>query len=323
MEHLPPEIALVLAAVALDLLLGDPRCLPHPVVGIGRLISFLEARLRKSFGNLRVAGILLLVVTVATTYLLAALILKAAYLVSPVSGFVAALYLSWVTLAARSLHVESAKVAKALCANDLPGARVALSYIVGRETAELDEPEVVRGAVETVAENTGDGVIAPLFYLMLGGPALALAYKAVNTLDSMVGYKNDRYLELGWASARFDDLANYLPARLTALLMVAAAPLCGLSGKGAWRIMRRDRRNHSSPNSGFPESAAAGALQVRLGGANRYFGRIVEKPSIGDAIVPLSIATYAGVVRLMYCSELLLVGLWLLIRVPSILTPAQ
>ncbi|GFO53049.1 cobalamin biosynthesis protein CobD [Geomonas sp. Red276] len=309
-----PDIGLVVAAVVLDLLLGDPRGLPHPVVGIGRLISFLEARLRKGFKNLRLAGVLLLIATVGITYLLALALLKAAFLLSTPLGFAVALYLSWVSLAARSLHVESAKVAKALRGGDLPGARLALSYIVGRETAELDEPEVVRGAVETVAENTGDGVIAPLFYLILGGPALALAYKAVNTLDSMVGYKNDRYLELGWASARFDDLANYLPARLTALLMVAAAPLCGLSGKGAWRIMRRDSRNHSSPNSGYPESAAAGALRVRLGGANRYFGKLVEKPTIGDPTAPLSLATYAGVVRLMYSSEFLLVALWLFFR---------
>jgi adenosylcobinamide-phosphate synthase len=168
--------------------------------------------------------------------------------------------------------------------------------------------------VETVAENTGDGVIAPLFYLMLGGPALAVAYKAVNTLDSMVGYKNERYLHFGWASARFDDLANFIPARLTGLLMVLAAPICALSGGGAWRIMCRDSRNHSSPNSGFPEAAAAGALGVRLGGANRYFGKLVEKPTIGEPLQPLSLEAYGGVVRLMYCSEALLVLGWLAVK---------
>jgi len=306
--------ALVLAAVALDLALGDPRALPHPVVLIGRLISFLEKLLRRLIGNARLAGVLLLVITVGASYLCAALLIKAAQAIPPGVGFVVGLYLAWVSLAARSLHAESGKVAKALERHDLAGARVALSYIVGRETAELDEPEIVRGAVETVAENTGDGVIAPLFYLMLGGPALAIAYKAVNTLDSMVGYKNERYLDFGWASARFDDLANWIPARLTGLLMVLAAPLCALNCGGAWRILRRDCRKHSSPNSGFPEAAAAGALGVRLGGANRYFGRVVEKPTIGDPSLPLSLSAYAGVVRLMYLSEALLVAAWLALR---------
>jgi len=311
MEMLQRETVIVLAAVILDLVLGDPRALPHPVVAIGRMISFLESPLRRLFKNARPAGVALLVITVGVTYAGAALLIHAAYALSPVAGFVAGLYLAWVSLAARSLQIESGKVAKALLQGDLPGARLALSYIVGRETAQLDEPEIVRGAVETVAENTGDGVIAPLFYLMLGGPPLAIAYKAVNTLDSMVGYRNERYLEFGWASARFDDLANYLPARLTGLLMVLAAPICALSGGGAWRIMRRDCRNHASPNSGFPEAAAAGALGVQLGGANRYFGRVVEKPAIGDAAAPLSLAAYHGVVRLMYCSEALLVIAWL------------
>jgi adenosylcobinamide-phosphate synthase len=313
-QLLPKDAVLVLAAVALDLLLGDPRALPHPVMAIGRLISFLESPLRRLFKNARAAGVALLVITVGFTYAVAVLLLKAAYAVAPEAGFALGLYIAWVSLAARSLQVESGKVAKALARKDLAGARLALSYIVGRETAQLEEPEIVRGAVETVAENTGDGVIAPLFFLMLGGPALAIAYKSVNTLDSMVGYKNDRYLDFGWASARFDDLANYLPARLTGLLMVLAAPLCKLSGSGAWRILRRDSHNHLSPNSGFPEAAAAGALGVRLGGPNRYFGQVLEKPTIGDPSAPLSLAAYRGVVRLMYCSEALLVAAWLAVR---------
>ena len=311
MDFIERDTAIILAAVLLDLVLGDPRALPHPVVAIGRLISFLEGPLRRLFTDTRLAGVVLLVTTVGVTYAGASLLIMAAYAIAPDAGFLAGLYVAWVSLAARSLHVESAKVTKALECADLAGARLALSYIVGRETAKLSELEIVRGAVETVAENTGDGVIAPLFYLMLGGPPLALAYKAVNTLDSMVGYKNERYLDFGWASARFDDLANYLPARLTGLLMVLAAPLCALSGRGAWRIMRRDCRNHSSPNSGFPEAAAAGALGVELGGANRYFGKLVEKPAIGNPTVPLSLAAYGGVVRLMYCSEALLVIGWL------------
>ncbi|TGU75133.1 cobalamin biosynthesis protein CobD [Geomonas terrae] len=311
MALLDPHIAIVLGAVVMDLFLGDPRTLPHPVVIIGWLISWLERVLRQRISDPRLAGVALLVVTVGVSYLVAAGLIYLGTLVAPAVGFLVALYLAWVSIAARSLHVESAKVAKALERGDLPAARVALSYIVGRETAQLDEPEVIRGAVETVAENTGDGVVAPLFYLMLGGPALAIAYKAVNTLDSMVGYKNERYLEFGWASARFDDLANFIPARLTGLLMVLAAPLCGLSSAGSWRILHRDCRNHASPNSGYPEAAAAGALGVRLGGANRYFGRIVEKPTIGDPVRPLSLEAYAGVVRLMYCSEAIMVLGWM------------
>ena len=312
-QLLQTDTVIVLAAVVLDLLLGDPRALPHPVSGIGRVISALESPLRRLFKDARLAGVLLLIMVVGGTYGCATLLLKAAYAVAPEAGFILGLYIAWVSLAARSLHLESGKVANALERQDLPGARLALSYIVGRETERLDEPEIVRGAVETVAENTGDGVIAPLFFLMLGGPPLAIAYKAVNTLDSMVGYKNERYLDYGWASARFDDLANYFPARLTGLLMVLAAPICALSGSGAWRILRRDCRNHSSPNSGYPEAAAAGALGVMLGGSNRYFGKLVEKPTIGDPAVPLSLAACGGVVRLMYCSEALLVIAWLAI----------
>lgn len=304
------DTLLVFLAVAMDLALGDPRFLPHPVVAIGRLISILEPSLRRLIRNERLAGVVLLLLVVGITYGLSLLLLGLAFRISPGAGFCAGLYLAWVSLAARSLHLESARVTEALKLGDLPGARVALSYIVGRETEHLGEEELIRGAVETVAENTSDGVIAPLFYLMLGGPALAAAYKAVNTLDSMVGYKNDRYREFGWASARFDDVANLVPARLTALLMVLACPLCSLDGREAWRIVRRDSRNHSSPNSGFPEAAAAGALLVRLGGANRYFGRVVEKPTIGDQEKPLTFAAYRGAVRLMYASEALLLLGW-------------
>ena len=230
------------------------------------------------------------------------------------AGFAVAVFLAWTCLAARSLHGESRLVAEALARGDIGEARRYLSYIVGRDTADLDEPEIWRATVETVAENTSDGVIAPLFYLMLGGPVLALAYKAVNTLDSMVGYKNDRYLLFGWASARCDDLANWLPARLTGLLMVLAAPFTGLSLTGAWWIMVRDGRNHASPNSGIPEAAAAGALGVQLGGTNRYFGKPVAKPTIGDALKPLSREAYRGAVRLMYGAEGLLVAGFLLIK---------
>ncbi|RII25420.1 MAG: cobalamin biosynthesis protein CobD [Geobacter sp.] len=311
MVPFPHTTAVVLAAIFLDLLLGDPRWFPHPVVGIGWLVTFQEPRLRRLIPSEFLAGIVLLVMTVGITFGLSLAVLRGASALNSAAGFVVAVILAWNCLAARSLHRESRLVADALGRGDLDGARRYLSFIVGRDTAELDEPEIWRGVVETVAENTSDGVIAPLCCLMLGGPPLALAYKAVNTLDSMVGYKNERYLQFGRASARFDDLVNWIPARLTGLLMVVAATLVGLSGRNAWRIMRRDGHNHSSPNSGIPEAAAAGALGVQLGGTNFYFGKPVAKPTIGDPDKPLDQAAYRGAVRLMYGTLFLLTGVWL------------
>jgi adenosylcobinamide-phosphate synthase len=300
----------LITAVLLDLILGDPRRLPHPVVGIGKLISVLENVLRRVFRNGRIDGIVLLIGTVGFVLGSTYIVLRAAYAVHLWIGWAVSAWLACTCLAARSLHRESKLVADSLMAEDLEGARRYLSRIVGRDTGHLDEPEIWRALVETVAENTSDGVIAPLFYLMLGGPALGLAYKAINTLDSMVGYKNERYRYFGWASARFDDLANWLPARITGVLMVAAAPLAGLSGRNALRIMLRDGGNHSSPNSGIPEAAAAGAIGVRLGGTNRYFGVAVEKPTIGDMQKELTIESYRGVIRLMYGSTALMLILW-------------
>jgi adenosylcobinamide-phosphate synthase len=309
------RVVIILAAILLDLLLGDPRWLLHPVVLIGRLITFLEKIIRRLVQHERYGGVLLLVLTLGTAAGGAFIAVKGAYAIHPYIGQAVSVVLSWTCLAARSLHRESGLVAQTLMEGDLPAARTSLSYIVGRDTADLNEPEIWRGTVETVAENTSDGVIAPLFFLILGGPPLAMAYKAVNTLDSMVGYKNERFIRFGWASARFDDLANWLPARLTGVLMVLAAPLALLSWRGAWRIMLRDGGNHSSPNSGIPEAAAAGALGVRLGGTNIYFGKPVEKPTIGDSGRPLDAAAWRGAVRLMYGAEGLLVILWLALTV--------
>jgi adenosylcobinamide-phosphate synthase len=306
------ELLVIPAAIILDWLLGDPRWFPHPVICIGKLITFLEPRLRRAVHGEFAGGVILLVLTVATTTAVASLLLSAAYLLHHTAGVIVAIILSWNCLAARSLHRESGLVAKALANGDLAGARRYLSFIVGRDTAGLQEPEIWRGAVETVAENSSDGVIAPLFFLMLGGPVLGLAYKAVNTLDSMVGYKNESYMKFGWASARFDDLVNWLPARLTGLLMILASPLAGLHAKSSWQIMQRDSRNHTSPNSGIPEAAAAGALKVQIGGTNFYFGKPVEKPAIGDPLKPLDIRAWQGAVRLMYGAEGLLLLLWLI-----------
>jgi len=309
----PITTYILISAVILDLLIGDPRWFPHPVVYVGKLATVLEKALRRLVRNERLGGVLLLVMTVGITCGVALAILKGAYAVNPYLGVSVAVLLSWSCIAARSLHLESRLVAEALVRGELTAARKYLSYIVGRDTAKLDEQEIWRATVETVAENTSDGVIAPLFCLIIGGPVLALSYKAVNTLDSMVGYRSERYLCFGWASARFDDLANYIPARLTGLLMVAVAPFFGLSAGNAWRVMRRDGRNHSSPNSGIPEAAAAGALGVRLGGTNLYSGIPVVKPTIGDASQPLSFSVWRGSVRLMYGAEMLLVVGWLVI----------
>jgi adenosylcobinamide-phosphate synthase len=306
---------MLIGAVLLDLILGDPRWLPHPVIFIGRLIRWLEAVLRKLVKNERIAGVLLLLLVVSASSGVACLLLNGIAAISSLASELAGMFLGYTCLASRSLHVESAKVAEALESGDLPGARSALAMIVGRDTDNLDEPDIWRGAVETVAENSSDGVIAPLLFLMLGGPVLAIAYKAVNTLDSMVGYKNDRYILFGWASARFDDFCNWIPARITGALVAISAPMVGLSGRNAWRIMARDGRNHSSPNSGVPEAAAAGALGVRLGGVNRYFGKEVVKPTIGDPLQVIDANAWQGAIRLMYGAEGVLLVIWLTVSV--------
>lgn len=302
----PASPDLLVLAVALDLLLGDPRWLPHPVVLIGRLVTVLENRLRELFRNLVAAGVILLLAVVSISACATLLLLHVATLLHPMVGILAAALVSWTCLAARSLHTESALVARELTLGNLPEARRLLSRIVGRDTEQLDEGEIWRALIETVAENTTDGIIAPLFWLTVGGPVAAIAYKAVSTLDSMVGYKNDRYLLFGRASARMDDLLNLIPARLTAVLMVVAAPLVGLSFRGALKIVLRDRLNHPSPNSAHAEAAAAGALGVRLGGRSTYGGRESWKQTIGDPLVPLDGTAYSGMLRLMYSTTALM-----------------
>jgi len=298
-----PEM--IWAAALLDLLAGDPRWLPHPVVGIGRLVQGFQSGLENSPLPPRVAGVFLTAGVVGVTAAAAWLFLEIAASLHPLLRAAAWIGLAFTTLAARSLHRESEEVIRCLEKDDLEGARVALSMIVGRETRSLDRPGIIKAAVETVAENSSDGIIAPLFYLFLGGPVLALAYKAVNTLDSMVGYHTERYLEFGWASARLDDLANWLPARLTGGLMAAAAWLLRLRWMEAWRVMLRDARKHASPNAGYPEAAAAGALGVQLGGPAVYFGTFVEKATLGDGERQLSTDVYREMIRLMYLTGFL------------------
>lgn len=303
---IPIDPVVLTLAIALDLTLGDPRWLPHPVVLIGRLITFLEQLFRRMFRNERSAGVLLLLTTISFSAMAAWLLIRLSMFINPLAGFVTSAIISFTCLAARSLHSESALVAEALASGNLAEARRKLSYIVGRDTATLDESEIWRALIETVAENSSDGIIAPLFWLAVGGPVIGIAYKAVSTLDSMVGYKNERYLHFGWASARMDDLLNFIPARLTALLMVLAAPLAGLSARGAVTIILRDRLNHPSPNSGHPEAAAAGALGVQLGGKAFYGGKESWKQTIGDPQAPLDKQAYRGMLKLMYISTMIM-----------------
>ena len=303
-----PDPGVIALALLLDLAWGDPRWLPHPVVQIGRVITALESPLRRMLANERCAGILLLLLVTGSAATSAWLLLKGAALFSTLAGMLAAVILSSTCLAARSLHRESALVASALAAGNMIQARQYLSYIVGRDTEHLEEPEIWRALVETVAENTSDGIVAPLFWLSVGGPVAAMAFKAVSTLDSMVGYRNERYLHMGWASARMDDLLNFIPARLTALLMIVSAPLIGLSGRHALKITLRDRLKHPSPNSAHPEAAAAGALGVRLGGTSSYSGRTSFKEFIGEPRLTLNGQTYRSMIRLMYATTLLMAG---------------
>ncbi len=306
MPVIRPDPALLALALLLDLIMGDPRWLPHPVVMTGRVITLLERVLRKTMGSGRPAGVILLLLTVTVVTAVGWLALRGAALIHPLAGMAVAVHLSSTCLAARSLQRESALVADALASGDILSARKRLSYIVGRDTESLDEPEIWRALIETVAENTGDGIIAPLFWLALGGPLAGMAFKAVSTLDSMVGYKNERYLHLGWASARADDLMNFVPARLTALLMIVAAPLAGLSLRDAAAITMRDRLNHPSPNSAHPEAAAAGALGIRLGGPSTYGGRLSVKQYIGDPRNPIDGRAYRRMVRLMFAATLVM-----------------
>ena len=277
----------MLGGFALDWLFGDPSWLVHPVVIMGRAIGAMErglrARLPKTPRGERLGGLTMAIVLPVGTLLLTGGVCRVLRAIHPLLGFAVELLWCAQALAATGLAQESTNVYRQLEKDDLPAARKAVSRIVGRDTEKLTREGVTKAAVETVAENASDGVIAPLFYMMLGGAPLALTYKAVNTMDSMVGYKNERYLNFGRAAAKLDDAANYLPSRIAALLWIAAAALTGNDAKGAWRIWRRDRRNHASPNSAQTESACAGALGVQLAGPATYFGEYYDKPTIGDA----------------------------------------
>lgn len=294
---------------AVDLLLGDPHAIPHPVVWIGKLISAAEKLVRRVFpktvrGENAAGGVLWLVVTAVSTAV-PALLLYAAYRLHPAAGLVLESIMCWQILATKSLRDESMKVYAALREGIPENYRRAVSMIVGRDTAALDDKAVTRAAVETVAENASDGVVAPMLFLALGGAPLGFFYKAVNTMDSMLGYVEMPYKNIGLVPARMDDVLNYIPARLSALLMLAAGAILGMDAKNGWRIWRRDRRNHASPNSAQTESVCAGLLGVRLAGDAWYHGELHKKPYIGDARREIEYEDIPRAGRLLYATAVL------------------
>ncbi len=303
----------IVVALLLDLLCGDPRWLPHPVKGLGWLARSLEGPLRARL-PLRQAGVVTVALVISIPVALVLALIHAAGFVHPLCGNLVSVLVLYTCFAMQDLRRHALAVFRPLVAGDLVAARKRVAWLVGRDTDALDEAEVTRATVESVAENTVDGVTAPLFYALLAGAPGAIFYKAVNTLDSNFGYKNERYLEFGWAAARFDDVVNFVPARITALLVPLAATLCGCDSRQSWQVFCRDRHKHPSPNGGQIEAAMAGALGVRLGGENSYFGKKSFRPYMGDATRPLGREHIHRVVRLMMVTTLLVLLSGLLLR---------
>jgi len=310
----------VLLGFLIDCVLGDPARLPHPVVLIGKLISLSEKTLRKAFpktnrGELAAGTVMAILVPIISAGV-SFLILFGLWKLSPWAYFAASSVMCWQCFAARCLEKEAKKVVKALETDGLEAGRKQIAMLVGRDTEHLSEEQVIKAAVETVAENASDGVIAPMLFMLLFGAVGGFFYKAVNTMDSMVGYKNDRYLFFGRAAARLDDAANFIPSRLSALAMIAVSPILRLDGRNALRIFLRDRRKHASPNSAQTESVAAGALHVELAGPASYFGKVVEKPTIGDPDRPIERGDVNKTCALMYGASILLLALFEAILLP-------
>lgn len=306
-----------IAGFVLDLLIGDPHFIPHPVRLIGSLISFCDKRLNCDAGynisekklNLikYKRGMLLAFTVIFATFAMSVIIILAAYSINLYAGVIAEAVMTWQILATKCLRVESMRVYDALRTDGVDAGRRAVSMIVGRDTSVLDAAGVTRAAVETIAENTSDGVIAPMLYTAIGGPVLGFVYKAVNTMDSMLGYKNDKYMYFGRFAARLDDVVNFIPARISAYLMIAAAFIGGrqFDGKNAYHIFKRDRFNHASPNSAQTESVCAGALRVQLAGDAVYFGKLVKKKYIGDRLREIEYEDIKRANRLMYITAFL------------------
>lgn len=306
----------LLVAFILDCIFGDPYNFPHPVKLIGRYINFFKSNvICKDSHRLKICGMILTFTTVSFTFLSTYILL---YFVKSINIYLFHILnsiLLWTTIAPKCLSQECYRVYRYLKANDLEKARIQISYLVSRDTQNLNSTQISRAAIETVFENTSDGVIAPLFFALLGGAPLAMAYKAVNTLDSMVGYHNQKYEHFGYFSAKTDDIFNFIPARISGILIVLSSAIAGCNWRNSFKIFMRDRLNHTSPNSAHPEAAGAGALEIQLGGATSYFGKIHDKPSIGDMkfeIVPEHIVKS---VKLMYISAIIFISIYVLISI--------
>jgi adenosylcobinamide-phosphate synthase len=303
-----------------DLIVGDPYSFPHPVMYIGKLIKVLENFVRRVFKtdeDLKIGGFILCIATVLTTYVVTYLIVRL-FKFNSVSYILINGIIIYTTFATKCLKDEAVKVYDVLKTGDIEKSRIQLSYIVGRDTTNLSEKEIIRATVETVAENAVDGIMSPMFYAFIGGAPLAMAYKAINTLDSTVGYKNEKYINLGFASAKLDDIANYIPARLSVLFIPIASFILGYNLKDSFKIGIRDRKNHKSPNCAFSEGAVAGALGVQLGGTNVYFGKEVYKPTIGDKVYEIEEKNIVDTNKIMYMSSfvslLVFTGIYILIN---------
>lgn len=297
----------LIIATILDFIIGDPYWFPHPVIYIGKLIRFLENKGREKISNkynLKKYGLFIVItvclLTFSIPYVLLLILKPFPYVYHLVN-----ILILWTTIAAKCLHVEGKKIYYSLEKNDIEDARVKLSYIVGRDTTQLSKNEIIRADVETIAENASDGIIAPLFYAMIGGAPLAMMYKGINTMDSMLGYMNEKYKDIGFFPAKIDDVLNFIPARLTGALMCFVSPIVRGNIINSFKIMIRDRKNHKSPNCAYPEGACAGALRVQLGGTNVYFGEVMKKPTIGDKIVELDNIHIDDSIKLMYGAEVL------------------
>ena len=306
----------IFAVCIVDMVLGDPLWLPHPVRLMGMVIHCCDQlifKLCQSPLTKRAAGTVLALGVPCGCYVIVREIIRYAEHLNEAFGIVTWIVLGYTTLAARDLWDHAMCVYRALMENGLSAARLAVSQLVGRDTKHLSEPDIVRATIESVSENTSDGIVAPLFYLILGGPPLAMAYKAVNTLDSMIGYRNARYRDVGWASAGIDDALNWIPARLTAVAISLAAVFRLRNGKASWLICWRDARKHPSPNSGWPEAAMAGALGVQLGGVNEYGGLVEERPKLGDPGSPPTSSQIPIALQLMGLASIFILVMFLMV----------